>query len=101
MSRKGTAKIRRLGNQAGLAAPASPAPRRPATDDMVAVVDGFQKRFEMLVGPGFLRRRHEHQRQRGFSESAFQRTAESIFSHRDDAALYRPPGRSDQIRQGC
>jgi hypothetical protein len=84
----------------GKAAPVFPARRRPATDHMIALIDGFQQRFEMLVRPGFFGRRHEHERQRRSCESALQRTTEAILSNRDDPALDGPPGRSDQIRQG-
>ena len=47
---------------------------RTAADHVVALVDGFQKRFEVGLGPGFLGRGHEHQRQAGSLETTFQRT---------------------------
>jgi hypothetical protein len=86
--------------QAGDGGPGFPAPARPATDHMVALVDRLEKGIEMPIRPGFLRCRHQHQRQSGSLQAALQCTPEAVIPHRDDTALDRPPQRSDQVRQG-
>jgi hypothetical protein len=85
--------------QAGQAPPVSPPPLRPAADHMVTLIDRFQKGPEMLLRPALFRRGHEHQRQRGPLQAAFQCTTEAIRSHRHDRALDGSPRCRDQVGQ--
>jgi hypothetical protein len=52
--------------------PVCPGAISPAADHMVALVDRFQKWFEMRLRPGFLRGRHEYQRQGCSPKAPFQ-----------------------------
>ena len=64
-SRNGTAKTSRRGSDASQRDPLLPAAGRPAADDVVAVVDGLQERFEVGLGPRLLGGRDQHERQAG------------------------------------
>jgi hypothetical protein len=81
------------------ARPAFPAPLRPAADYVIALVDRFEKRLEMGLGPESLRGRHEHQRQAGTLQGPVQRGPEAIVSDRNNASLDRPSAGGDQINQ--
>ena len=87
-------------HQAREAGPICPSAVLPPSDHMVALVDRFQKWFEMLSGPRFFRGSHEYQRQGRSLEAAFQCTAEAVTTNRHDAALDRPSQGRDQVRQG-
>ncbi len=64
--------------QAREAEPVCPVAVLPATEYMIALVDRFQKRFEMLDGPGFFRGRHEYKRQGRAAKAPFQCSAEAV-----------------------
>jgi hypothetical protein len=42
------------------------------TNHVITLVDGFQKRLEMLLGPGLFRCRHENKRQRRSPQTPLQ-----------------------------
>ena len=54
------------------AEPASAAPPRTAADHVIALVNCFQERCEVGLGPRFMGRGHEHQREAGSLETAVQ-----------------------------
>jgi hypothetical protein len=72
----------------------------PASDHMIALVDRFQKRREMLGGPRFFRGRHEYKWQARALQAPFHSTAEAVASDRHDRALDGSSRVRDQIRQG-
>jgi hypothetical protein len=60
--------------QHGQPAPAClPTAGRPAADDMVAVVDRLQERFQVRRGPRLFCRRHQHEGEPGALQAARQR----------------------------
>jgi hypothetical protein len=70
---------------------------RPTAEDMVAVVDDFEQRFQVGRGPGLLSGGHQDQGIARSRQAAGERDAEVRPLDRDDPALDRPPHRRERI----
>jgi hypothetical protein len=83
--------------------PAEPAakplqPSDPAcADDVVAMIDGFEQRIEVLRGPGRACRRHEDDRHLGPGKSTADGLVPAKLFGRDDDRLHGAPSRGQQL----
>ena len=100
-SRSGTAKIRRRQQPepARSSSPRLAAGRRPMTWSHWSMASSSGSRWALR--PGFLRGRHEHQRQAGPVRPRSKRAPEADPSDRNDASLDRPSQRRDLVGQWC
>jgi hypothetical protein len=75
--------------------PPRPGPRTPA-DDVIAMIDRGQERFEVGGRPGLLGGRDEHERERGPVQPLLERVVGAVVGDPDDHALGTPAEVADQ-----
>ena len=73
---------------------------RPASDDVIAVVDRLEERLEVRLGQGLLGGRHQNQRESSTLESRGQGAAEASVHDRNDSRLHLPAHLPEPIGQG-